>query len=113
MLDELADLNLVEHVADHEYELRGLLRLYGQMGATAGYGRLSRNAARASGVQWRPTTRLYTRRPVADREGLVAGTPTRPGPALLPVAIHGLRPMSGNGARATNSGSDLLINQVG
>jgi transcriptional regulator with XRE-family HTH domain len=113
MLDELADLNLVNHVADHGYELRGLLRLYGQMEATAGGGRQSGDAARASGDQWRPTTRLSRRRPVADHEGLFAGPPTCRGPALLPGAVHGLRSMRENGTLDTPSQTGLLIDQVG
>jgi hypothetical protein len=113
MLDELADLNLVQHVADNRYELRGLLRLYGQMEATGGDGQLS-EAARASGDPRRPTaTRLYGRRPVADRGGLFAGSPTGPVPALRAMAALRVRSVSENRALVTSSESDLLINHVG
>ena len=56
MLDEIADLNLVQPARGDRYALRGLLRLYAEAELAAHEPRAARAAARAAADQWRGTT---------------------------------------------------------
>ena len=80
MLDELADLNLVQPAPGDRYALRGLLRLYAEAELAAHEPRAARAAARAAADQWRRTSSSSPGQPGAGarREGRHVPSPRPP-----------------------------------
>ncbi|MCV2490954.1 helix-turn-helix domain-containing protein [Geodermatophilus sp. YIM 151500] len=77
VLDELADLNLVQPAPGDRYALRGLLRLYAEAELATHESRAARAAARAAADQWRRTS---------------SGSPGQPGPGVRREGRHGASP---------------------
>ncbi|MGR6964049.1 hypothetical protein ACU610_06285 [Geodermatophilus sp. URMC 61] len=84
MLDELADLDLVQPAAGNRYALRGLLRLYAEAELAAHEPPAAREAARAAADRWRVPMSSSPGRPGAgvrrrSRRFPSPGRPARPG----------------------------------
>jgi transcriptional regulator with XRE-family HTH domain len=86
MLDELADLNLVQPAAGDRYALRGLLRLYAEAELVAQETVAAREAARAAADRWRLTASSSTGQPGAGarRGGRHVPSPRPPARLGLP-----------------------------
>jgi hypothetical protein len=90
MLDELADLNLVQPAAGDRYALRGLLRLYAEAELVTQETVAAREAARAAADRWRLTASSSTGQPGAGARRGGRHVPS-PRPPVRPGLPRGTR----------------------